>query len=73
MFSPEEYTHTKPGKGLFQIACFVATVFGICGAVNLVYADRPSAPREFEGGLEKELGGPKAVRVSNVDCIADVC
>jgi NADH dehydrogenase (ubiquinone) 1 beta subcomplex subunit 8 len=64
MFSPEEYTHTKPGKGLFQIGCFVAAVFGLCGVVSMTYPDKPSAPREFEGGLERELGGPNALRVS---------
>jgi hypothetical protein len=30
----------------------------------MTYPDKPSAPREFEGGLENELGGPNAVRVS---------
>ena len=65
MFSPEEYTHTKPGKGLFQIGCFVAAVFGLCGVVSMTYPDKQSAPREFEGGLERELGGPGAVRVSS--------
>jgi NADH dehydrogenase (ubiquinone) 1 beta subcomplex subunit 8 len=64
MFSPEEYTHTKPGKGLFQIGCFVAAVFTLCGVVSLTYPDTPAAPREFEDGLERELGGPHAVRVS---------
>lgn len=64
MFSPEEYTHTKPGKGLFQIGCFVVAVFALCGVVSLTYPDTPAAPREFEGGLERELGGPNAVRVS---------
>lgn len=64
MFSPEEYTHTPPGKGAFQIGCFVAVVFGLCGVVAAMYPDKPSAPREFEGGLEKELGGPNAIRVS---------
>ncbi|TVY81837.1 hypothetical protein LSUE1_G003009 [Lachnellula suecica] len=62
MFSPEEYTHTKPGKGLFQIACFVTAVFGLCGVVALYYPDKPSAPKEYEGGLERELGGPNGVR-----------
>jgi NADH dehydrogenase (ubiquinone) 1 beta subcomplex subunit 8 len=63
MFSPEEYTHTKPGKGAFQLACFVAAVLTLCTAVMMSYPDRPSAPREFEGGLEAELGGPGALRV----------
>lgn len=63
MFSPYEYTHTKPGKGLFQIGCFVVVVLGLCGVVSMTYPDKPSAAREFEGGLEAELGGPTAVRV----------
>lgn len=67
MFSPEEYTHTKPGKGLVQIGCFVAVVLGLCGVVSMTYPDKQSAPREFEGGLERELGGPNAVRVSRLE------
>jgi NADH dehydrogenase (ubiquinone) 1 beta subcomplex subunit 8 len=63
MFSPEEYTHTKPGKGLFQIGCFVAAVLTLCGVVSMTYPDKPSAPTEFEGGLERELGGPGVLRV----------
>jgi len=64
MFSLEEYTHTKPGMGAFQIGCFIAAVLTLCGAVAMTYPDKPSAPREFEGGLERELGGPGVVRVS---------
>ncbi|KAF4635188.1 hypothetical protein G7Y89_g2914 [Cudoniella acicularis] len=67
MFSPEEYTHVKPGKGLFQLGCFVAAVFTLCGVVGVYYPDKPSAPREFEGGLEKELGGPNAVPARALD------
>lgn len=63
IFAPHEYTHTKPGMGVFQISCFVVTVLGLCGVVSMLYPDKPSAPREFEGGLERELGGPTAVRV----------
>lgn len=66
MFSLEEYTHSTPGKAVFQIGCFVAAVFALCGVVALYYPDKPSAPREFEGGLERELGGPTAVRVSSI-------
>jgi NADH dehydrogenase (ubiquinone) 1 beta subcomplex subunit 8 len=66
MFSPEEYTHSTPGKAVFQIGCFVAAVFTLCGVVAMYYPDKPSAPREFEGGLERELGGPGAVRVSDI-------
>jgi NADH dehydrogenase (ubiquinone) 1 beta subcomplex subunit 8 len=65
MFSPEEYTWVKPAKGAFQIGCFIAAVFGLCGVVSLMYPDIPAAPREFEAGLEAELGGPTAVRVSH--------
>lgn len=64
MFSPEEYTHTSPGKGLFQLGCFVAAVGALCWVVSIYYPDKPSAPREFPGGLEEELGGPGALRVS---------
>lgn len=64
MFSPEEYTHVKPGTAMYQIGWFVAAVLGLCGTVAMLYPDKASAPREFEGGLEKELGGPGAVRVS---------
>ena len=30
----------------------------------MTYPDKPSAPREFEEGLERELGGPGALRAS---------
>lgn len=66
IFSPEEYTHSTPGKAVLQIGVFVLAVFGLCGVVAMNYPDKPSAPREFEGGLEKELGGPTAVRVSGI-------
>lgn len=64
MFSPEEYTHFKPGKAFFLIGCWVASVLGLCGVVSLYYPDRPSAPRTFPGGLDIELGGKGAVPVS---------
>ena len=63
IFSPWDYTWTTTGPGLIMIGTFVATFLGVCGIVYLNYPDRPSYPREFEGGLEKELGGPGAVRV----------
>lgn len=65
MFTPYEYTHTAPGKAIFQIGCFITAVFGLCAVVKMSYPDKQSAPREFEGGLEAELGGPGAVRVSS--------
>ncbi|KAL2165603.1 hypothetical protein VTG60DRAFT_4256 [Thermothelomyces hinnuleus] len=62
MFSPWEYTWIGTGKGLFQIGVFVAVFLSVCYGVKLTYPDRVSYPREFEGGLERELGGPGAVR-----------
>lgn len=61
MFSPHEYTHVKPGTAFFQIGCFVATVFGLSGIVYVYYPDKPSVAKSYEGGLQKELGGPGAV------------
>ncbi|KAI9642217.1 hypothetical protein NHQ30_009019 [Ciborinia camelliae] len=62
MFSPEEYTHQKPGTAALQLGVFVLSVFGLCAVVGMMYPDKQSVPREFEGGLERELGGPTAVR-----------
>lgn len=42
----------------------MTAVLSLCGVVAMTYPDTPAAPREFEGGLERELGGPNAVRVS---------
>ncbi|KAK4152394.1 hypothetical protein C8A00DRAFT_16279, partial [Chaetomidium leptoderma] len=63
MMSPWEYTWISTGKGLFQIGCFVAVFLSVCYGVKLTYPDRPSYPREFEGGLERELGGAGAARM----------
>ncbi|KAI9823369.1 MAG: hypothetical protein M1826_007780 [Phylliscum demangeonii] len=62
MFSPEEYTHTSPGWAAAQLFMFVGAVFGLAGIVSLFYPDKPSYPRDFEDGLEEELGGPGALR-----------
>ncbi|KXJ85927.1 NADH:ubiquinone oxidoreductase 20.1kD subunit [Microdochium bolleyi] len=62
MFSPYEYTWVSPGKGLLQIGAFIATFLGVCWVVGQTYPDRPTVPREFESGLERELGGAGAVR-----------
>ena len=66
MFSLEEYTHFKPAKGFFLLGCFIASVFGLCGVVRIYYPDRPSVPRAFPGGLDKELGEPTALIVSSM-------
>ncbi|KAI1099138.1 hypothetical protein F4804DRAFT_337516 [Jackrogersella minutella] len=62
MFSAHEYTWISPGKGLFQIGTFIAAVVGVSWIVGRLYPDKPSFPREFEGGLERELGGAGAWR-----------
>lgn len=67
MLSPEEHTHGTTGGAFFGLGCFAAFILGTCGLVYLVYPDRPSAPRRFPDGLERELGGPGAVRVSDLD------
>ncbi|CAL5869322.1 uncharacterized protein PFLUO_LOCUS3551 [Penicillium psychrofluorescens] len=61
VFSPEQYTHVSSRKGFFHLGVFVATFLSLCGVVSLYYPDRPSAPKTYEGGLEKELGGPNAL------------
>ncbi|KAI0391140.1 hypothetical protein F5Y17DRAFT_25225 [Xylariaceae sp. FL0594] len=62
MFSPYEYTWVNSSTAFAQIGVFVATFLGLCWVVGRLYPDKPSYPREFEGGLERELGGPGAVR-----------
>ncbi|KAL9607287.1 MAG: hypothetical protein Q9204_009348 [Flavoplaca sp. TL-2023a] len=61
VFSPYEYTHFTARKGFFLMGCFITTVLGLCGVVSVYYPDRPSAPRTFEGGLDRELGGKGAL------------
>ncbi|KAI1073746.1 hypothetical protein F5B20DRAFT_494081 [Whalleya microplaca] len=62
MFSPHEYTWISAGKGAFQVGVFIATFVGVCWVVGRLYPDKPSWPTEYEGGLERELGGPGALR-----------
>ena len=64
LFSPYEYTWTTTGRGLFQIGCAVSAFLGICLVVKANLPETPAYPREFEDGLEKELGGSGAIRVS---------
>ncbi len=64
MFSPEEYTHFKPGWGIVCIGIFVATFMGVVGVVRMNYPDKPSVERGFEGGLDRELGGKGTIHVS---------
>ncbi|PIG80299.1 C2 domain protein [Aspergillus arachidicola] len=62
VFSPEQYTHVTSRKGFFHLGVFVATFLGFCGLVSFYYPDKPSVPRTYPEGLEKELGGPHAVK-----------
>lgn len=63
VFSPEQYTHVTARKGLFQVGAFVVTFLGLCGVVSMFYPDKPSVPKTYPDGLEKELGGPGAAPV----------
>ncbi|KAK5630111.1 hypothetical protein RRF57_005826 [Xylaria bambusicola] len=63
VFSPYEYTWVSSKMAFAQIGMFIATAMGVCWVVGRLYPDKPSFPREFEGGLERELGGPGAIRV----------
>ena len=68
IFSPEEYTHFTPGQSFLFIGMFAAAIGALAFVVSQTYPDRPAVPREFPGGLEAELGGPYAVRVSFKYC-----
>lgn len=50
--------------GMAMWAFFLSCVGGLSYAVYATLPDRPSAPKEYEGGLEAELGGSGALRVS---------
>ena len=60
VFSPEQYTHVSAGKGFLHLGCFVVAFLSVCGVVSLYYPDKPSVPKAYVDGLEKELGGPNA-------------
>lgn len=69
MFSTEDYTWTSAEWGFVLMGTFIATVLGLCGVVYLTYPDQPAVARTFPGGLEEELGGKGAVRVSNISVL----
>lgn len=50
--------------GMAMWGLFLSCVGVLGGAVYLTYPDRPSAPKEYPEGLEAELGGSGALRVS---------
>lgn len=62
MFSPYEYTWVTPRTALLQLGLAAAVFLSVVGIIKLGYPDMVAYPREFEGGLEKELGGAGAVR-----------
>lgn len=64
MFSLEEYTVMSGRMGMAMWAFFLSCVGGVGFAVYTTYPDRPSAPKVYEGGLDAELGGSGAARVS---------
>lgn len=64
IFTAYEYTWVNSRTAFAQIGTFIAAFLGVCWIVGRLYPDKPSYPREFEGGLERELGGAGAVRVS---------
>lgn len=66
IFSPWEYTWTTTRPGLIMVGSFLAVFFSVTGLVYLNYPDTVAFPREFEGGLERELGGTGAVRVRHL-------
>ncbi|KAI1329203.1 NADH:ubiquinone oxidoreductase subunit [Xylariaceae sp. FL0255] len=67
IFSPHEYTWVKPKVAFFQLGVFITVFCGVLYVVKALYPDRKAFPREFEGGLERELGGPGAVRARSPD------
>ncbi|KAF1954545.1 hypothetical protein CC80DRAFT_594971 [Byssothecium circinans] len=62
--SLHDYNHFTPGWGFVLMGTFIASFFGLCGVVSLTYPDKISVPKEYEDGLEAELGGPRAVRAA---------
>jgi len=62
IFSLEDYTHMTPARGFLMWGGFLSVV-GLLGyTVSQLYPDRPSAPKEYDSGLDKELGGPGALK-----------
>lgn len=68
IFATEDYDHVSPGKGAIWFGTFVLTFCSVLAVVYQLYPDKPTVPRTFPGGLEKELGGPNAVPVSRDLC-----
>jgi len=69
IFSLEEYRVMSGTQGLIMWTFFLSCVGALSFAVYSTYPDKPSAPKTYEGGLEAELGGSGALRVSRVSDI----
>lgn len=52
-----------PGRGAVMWLGFLGCIGALSFAVYSTYPDRPAFPKEYEGGLDRELGGMGAVRV----------
>ncbi|KAG8533710.1 uncharacterized protein KY384_001451 [Bacidia gigantensis] len=61
MFSPEDYNFYTAPQTFGLLGCFVATFVGACMVVKRFYPDKVAVDRGYEGGLDRELGGPGAV------------
>lgn len=56
-------------KGAAMWAFFLSCIGALSYGVYLTYPDRPSAPKTYEDGLDRELGGPGSLRVcSTCNC-----
>ncbi|KAJ9620412.1 uncharacterized protein PV06_03015 [Exophiala oligosperma] len=62
IFALEDYTHMTTGQGLLLWGGFISCILGITYLVTVNYPGKPSAPTEYPGGLDQELGGAGAVR-----------
>ena len=69
VFSLHDYTHMSTGRGLIMWGLFISAIYGVYTGVKMTFPGKPSAPTEYENGLLEELGGPGAVRVSDLDVI----
>lgn len=69
IFALEDYTHMTTGQGLLLWGGFISCILGITYLVTVNYPGKPSAPTEYPGGLDQELGGAGAVRVRSQPCI----
>lgn len=72
VFSLEEYTHMSSARGALLWAGFLGCVGALSYAVYLTYPDRPSAPKTYDGGLDRELGGPGSLRVCSTNHVSGV-